>query len=106
MLFENSSWANLICNLSFQVTLLRRIPVSYSIIINCILRKWNIDTIVEHYTSTDHVRRIFHDDQPTTKIRIDFHSQDDVNWILKNGYIYIDSIRYTATAYKLLTQID
>ncbi|CAF0925140.1 unnamed protein product [Rotaria sp. Silwood1] len=110
MLFENSSWPNLICNLSFKVTLPRRIPVSYSVIVNRIPREWNVDTIhpliAERYTSTDRVTRIFRDDQPTTKVRIDFHSQDDVNLILKNGYIYIDSIRYTATTYKPLTQID
>ncbi|CAF3396181.1 unnamed protein product [Rotaria sp. Silwood1] len=110
MLFENSSWSNFICNLSFKVTLPRRIPVSYSVIVNRIPREWNVDTIhpliAERYTSTDRVTRIFRDDQPTTKVRIDFHSQDDANLILKNGYIYIVSIRYTATTYKPLTQID
>ncbi|CAF3396951.1 unnamed protein product [Rotaria sp. Silwood1] len=89
-------------------------PVSAAIIakvvfhfFSCINRLHTIHPLIaERYTSTDRVTRIFRDDQPTTKVRIDFHSQDDVNLILKNGYIYIDSIRYTATTYKPLTQID
>ncbi|CAF3932620.1 unnamed protein product [Rotaria sp. Silwood1] len=71
-LYTAISWPNLICNLSFQVTLPRRIPVSYSVIVNCIPREWNVDTIypllAERYTSTDRVTRIFHDNQPTTKL--------------------------------------
>ncbi|CAF2677638.1 unnamed protein product [Rotaria sp. Silwood2] len=110
MLFENNSWPNLICNLSFQVILPRRIPISYSVVVNGISREWNVDTIqhliTERYTSTERVTRIFRDDQANTRIRIDFHSQDDANLIFSKGYIYIDSIRYTATAYKPLTRID
>jgi hypothetical protein len=110
LLFKNTSWPDLICNLSFQVILPRRIPPSYSVLVNRIPRDWNTDTIqpliIERYPSTVHVTRIFRDDQPTNRIRIDFHSQDDVQSIIQNGYIYIDSIRYPATPYKPLTRID
>ncbi len=77
---------------------------------NRIPHEWNTDTIesliVEQYTSTVHITRIFRNGQSNTRIKIDFHSQDDVQSIIQNGYIYIDSIRYPATLYKPLTRID
>ncbi len=110
LLFKNNLWPSLICNLSFQVTLLQRIPPSYSVIVNHISREWNIDTlqplIADRYTSTVHATQIFHEGQSTTRIRIDFRSQDDVQSIIQYGYIYIDNIRYTATPYKPLTRTD
>jgi len=78
--------------------------------VNRISREWNTDTIesliVQRYPSTVHITRIFRNGQSNTRIRIDFHSQDDVQSIIQNGYIYIDSIRYPATLYKPLTRID
>jgi hypothetical protein len=110
MLCQNNSWPNILCNLSFQVTLPRRFPPSYSILINRIPREWDITTIqpliADRYTSTDRITRIFRDGQPTTRIRIDFHSQDDVQSILHDGFIYIDSIRYSAIPYKPLLRIE
>ncbi len=92
LLFKNTSQPDLICNLSFQVTLPRRILRSYSVLVNRIPGEWNTDTIqpliIEQYPSTVHVTRIFHDDQPTNRIRIDFHSQDDVTMLLMKFYVH------------------
>lgn len=110
LLFNKNAWPHLICNLPFQVILPRRVPPSYSVLVNRIPREWNLDTIqpllIERYTSTHHITRIFRDGQATTRIRIDFYSQNDVQSITQNGYIYIDSIRYPATSYKPLLRID
>ncbi len=103
LLFKNNSWSNLICNLSFQVTLPSRISPSYSALVNRIPYEWNVYTIqppiAERYVSINHVTRILHDGQPTTRISIDFHSQDDIQSVIQNGFIYIDSIRYPTTPY-------
>jgi magnesium-transporting ATPase (P-type) len=60
--------------------------------VNRIPREWNTDTIqpliIERYPSTVHVTRIFHDDQPTNRIRIDFHCQDDVTMLLMKFYVH------------------
>jgi len=49
--------------------------------------------LVERDSSTDHIRGIFHDGQPSTGISINFNAQD-VQSIIQNGYIYVDSIQY------------
>ena len=109
-LVEKSAWPKSICGLSFQVTYPNRIPTSYSIIVNQIPRDWNVDSIkpliVSRYRSMVQAVRIFREGKPTNRIRIDFRSNDDVHMILQDSYIYIDSIRYSAVAYKPLVRID
>jgi hypothetical protein len=110
ILCQKNSWPNTLYNLSFQVNLPRRLPPSYSVLVNRIPRDWDINTIqpliADRYTSTDRVTRIFRDGQSTTRIIIDFHSQDDIQSILKNKFIYIDIIRYPAIPYKPLIRIE
>ena len=50
--------------------------------------------------------KIFREGKPINHICIDFRSNDDVQMILQDSNIYIDSIRYSAIAYKLLVRID
>lgn len=110
LLFENNTWPKSICGLSFRVIYPNRIPTSYSIIVNQIPRDWIVDSILpliaSRYPSVVQVVRIFRDDKPTNRIRIDFRSNDDVQTILQVSYIYIDSIRYPAVAYKPLIRIE
>ncbi len=88
----------------------RRLSPSYSVLVNRIPRDWDINTIqpliADRYTSTDRVTRIFRSGQPTTRIRIDFHSQNDVQTILQHGFIYIGSIRFPAIPYKPLIRFE
>ncbi len=111
MLFEKSSWPDTLCGLKFHVSVPNRIPTSYSILINRIPREWDVDSIrpllIERYSSTAQVVRIFRQDgQPTTRIRVDLRSNEEVQKIIRDSHIYIDSIRYPATPYKPLARID
>ena len=88
----------------------RRFPTSYSLLVSRIPRDWSLDDLkpllVHRYTSITHLTRIFRDNQPTTRIRIDFHSQHEIQSILQHGYIYFDNIRYSVAPYKPLLPID
>ena len=87
LLFESSSWPHSICGLPFKVTLLSRIPTSYSVLVNRILREWHVDSIrpliAQRYLSTVQVARIFRDGQPINRIRVDFRSNEDVQKIVQ-----------------------
>ena len=61
--------------------------------------------LIEQYQSVDRVTCISREGKGTTRIRIDFSSQDDVQSILRSGYICIGSIQYPATSYKPLCSI-
>ena len=108
-LLDPTSWPQLICGLSFQVTMPNRIPTSYSVLVNQISRNWNIDSIqpliAARYPSIIQAVRIFRDREPTTRIRLDFRSNNDVQSILQHSNIYIGSISYPAVAYKALVRI-
>ena len=76
MLFENSSWPHSICGLTFKVTFPRRIPTSYSILVNRVPRDRHVHSmrplIAQRYPSTVQVTRIFRDSQSINQIRVDF----------------------------------
>ena len=94
----------------FKSFMPRRFPASYSLLVSRIPRDWSLDDLksllVHRYTSIIHLTRIFRDNQPTTRIRIDFHSQHEIQSILQHGYIYFDNIRYSVAPYKPLLPID
>ena len=110
ILFESSSWPTLICGLPFKVTLPSRTPTAYSVLVNRVPREWHAHSvrplITQRYPSTVQVARIFRDGQPINRIRVDFRSNDDGQTILQRSHISIDSIRYSAVAYKPLARID
>ena len=56
--------------------------------------------------ATIQVTRISREVQPINRIRVDFRSNEDVQSIVNNSHIFIDSIRYPAVAYKPLARSD
>jgi hypothetical protein len=110
MLLESNSWPSTLGGLQFKVTLPTRTPTSYSVIVNRVPRDWHVDTIkpliAQRYLSTIQVTRIFREGQPINRIRVDFRSNEDVQTIVNNSHIFIDSIRYPAVAYKPLARLD
>ena len=110
MLLESNSWPPTLGGLQFKVTLPTRTPTSYSVIVNRVPKDWQVDTIkpliAQRYLSTVQVTRIFREGQPINRIRVDFRSNEDVQTIVSNSHIFIDSIRYPAVAYKPLVRLD
>ena len=80
LLMNATSCPKLICNLPFKITLPRRIPPVYSILVNQIPRDWDMATIqpllIERYQSVGRFTRISREGKATTRIRIDFSSQN------------------------------
>ena len=80
LLMNDTSCPKLICNLPFKITLPRRIPSAYSILVNQIPRDWDMATIqplrIERYQPVDRITCISSEGKATIRIRIDFSSQD------------------------------
>ena len=110
LLLERSSWPTSICGLTFKVTIPSRTPTAYSVLVNRVPREWSADAIkdliAERYLSTIQAARIFRDDQPINRIRVDFRSNEDVQRIHQCSHIALGSLRYPAVPYKPLVRID
>ena len=103
MSLQSKSWPHTLGGLQFKATLPTRTSTSHSVIVNCVPRDWHVDTIKplieQRYLSTVQVTRIFREGQPINQIRVDFRSNQDVQSIVSNSHIFIDSVLYPAVAY-------
>ncbi|CAF1544193.1 unnamed protein product [Didymodactylos carnosus] len=104
-LFIHGSLSKQISGSSFTITLPNRIPTCQSIIMTGVPASWDTtemhELLVVRYQSVAQITRIYNNNgEPTTRVRVDLRQYSEVERILKDQRIYMDSVSYPANLHR------